>query len=123
MYPGDDRGSQVRRRLAAGGNRIRTIGSAGKGPTVSVSVSFRSDFSVAGNRPESTINGVHLLENLKLDELVGQERRRICLHHGAAQDPGPDRLDRHADGGPVKEKPKTRSNQRISTVEDLHSQC
>jgi len=81
MYPGDDRGSQVRRRLAAGGNRIRTIGSAGKGPTVSVSVSFRSDFSVAGNRPESTINGVHLLENLKLDELVGQERRRICLHH------------------------------------------
>ena len=27
------------------------------------------------------VNGVHLLENLKLDELVGQERRRICLHH------------------------------------------
>jgi hypothetical protein len=24
--------------------------------------------------------------NLKLDELVGQERRRICLHRGAAQD-------------------------------------
>src|SRR3984893_18705311 len=62
--------------LSAGGNRIRTIGSAGKGPTVPASVPFRSDFSVAGNRPESTINGVHLLENLKLDELVGQERRR-----------------------------------------------
>jgi hypothetical protein len=34
---------------------MRTIGSAGKGPTVPVSVPFRSDFSVAGNRPESTL--------------------------------------------------------------------
>ena len=34
---------------------IASFGSAGRGPTVPVSVPFRSDFSVAGNRPESTL--------------------------------------------------------------------
>ena len=46
--------NQVRTGLTAGGNRMRTIGSAGKGPTLCVSVLVRSDFSVGGNQPEET---------------------------------------------------------------------
>ena len=40
--------NQVRTGLPAGGYRIRTIGSAGEGSELRVSVRFRSDFSVGG---------------------------------------------------------------------------
>ena len=40
------------------------------------------------------VNGVHLLENLKLDELAAEAGLRVRLHDAAAEDPGRHRLDR-----------------------------
>ena len=47
------------------------------------------------------VNGIHLLENLKLDELAAKRRVRVRLRHAAAEDPGRHRLDRGADRGAV----------------------
>ncbi len=47
------------------------------------------------------VNGVHLLENMKLDELAQKQRVRIRLHDAAPEDPGRLRLDRLADRGAV----------------------
>jgi hypothetical protein len=52
------------------------------------------------------INGVHLLENLKLEELVAKNVGEFAFINGAAQDPGRDRLDRHSGGGPVRKNQK-----------------
>ena len=47
------------------------------------------------------VNGVHLLENMKLDELAAKRRLRVRLHHAAAEDPGRLRLDGGAGRGAV----------------------
>ena len=47
------------------------------------------------------VNGIHLLENLKLDELARKARLRVRVHHAAAQDSGRHRLDGVADRSEV----------------------
>ena len=43
------------------------------------------------------VHGIHLLENLKLDELAAKKRPRVRVRHAAAQDPGRHGLDGRAD--------------------------
>ena len=47
------------------------------------------------------VNGIHLLENLKLDELAAKQRLRVRLRHAAAQDAGRHRLDGRAGRDPL----------------------
>ena len=47
------------------------------------------------------VHGVHLLENLKLDELVAQERQRVRAGRTAVEDAGRHRIDGRAGGAAV----------------------
>ena len=47
------------------------------------------------------VNGIHLLENLKLDELAAKAGLRVRLRDAAAEDPGRQRLDGRPDRGAV----------------------
>ena len=53
------------------------------------------------------VNGIHLLENLKLDELA-RRGVRVRLHGAAAQDAGGHGLDRLADGGALTHQGRSR---------------
>jgi hypothetical protein len=47
------------------------------------------------------VNGIHLLENLRLDELARTPRLRVRADRRAAEDSGRDRLHRGTDRHPV----------------------